>query len=134
MDKQAKMNQSQVADQILRDEVIRLAEEVRKLRREKDYEITQKIAAEAKVTRLTQTLEALQKERDQDKDIIAYLSAKPQATEVRKPRRDGASVAPPREASEVTRSGDARRMTPLPTPATLEHLHDNPKFPDAPVF
>lgn len=112
MDRQAKKNQNQ-------------------LRREGHSETTQKTTAENKVAELTRRLAALQKERDRDQAIIAYLDSKSRTIERRLSREDDVSPMPQREVSEAARSDDTRRMIPS---TTRGHLHDNPKFPDAPVF
>ena len=52
MDKQAKMNTNQVTDQMIREEVIRLGEDNRELRRERDRMTVQRDMAEKRVEEL----------------------------------------------------------------------------------
>lgn len=59
MNKQAKMKMSQEADRAIREEVISLAAEVRKLCREKDDAMRQKNIAEAKSADLAKKIQSL---------------------------------------------------------------------------
>jgi hypothetical protein len=89
------------------------------LRREKDQDTTTDESLYAEVAKLSKKLERLQKEREQDKTVIAYLESE---------RRRSVSPA----IHEVRADHD--RRTPRDTSETLKRLHVNPKFPDAPVF
>jgi hypothetical protein len=73
MQRRAKINQDRATDQTLRDEILRLAEQVQELRREQTLALSQKDAAEAKIAHLNQEAEKLKRERDRDQAMIAHL-------------------------------------------------------------
>ena len=133
MNKQAKTSMDQEADQTIRDEVIRLAEENRELRREKDRIVADKTFAERKAEELEKKLELAQRGRERDQTIIAHLGSQPRATRIQS-HNDNDSEGPQRRDEFVSiREETARRTLPRYTSASME-LHNNPKFPDAPVF
>lgn len=132
MDKQAKMNTNQVTDQMIREEVIRLGEDNRELRRERDRMTVQRDMAEKRVEELTSKLDGAYRERDRDQSIIALMNTTRQAT----PIAEGNNVnrAPQHEASLEARTEPTRRGGSHPLYTTSPGRFDNPKFPDAPVF
>ncbi|KAM3547272.1 hypothetical protein ARSEF4850_010123 [Beauveria asiatica] len=133
MNKRAQTNMDQDADQTIRDEVIRLAEEVRELRRENDRLAADKIFAERKGDELEKKLELAQKGRERDQAIIAHLGSQPRAARVQS-HTDEDPARPQRrnEFTSVREETTGRTASRFPS-ANLE-LHNNPKFPDAPVF
>jgi len=112
MNKRAKMNQGSTSDLMLKDEVVRMTSEVQEAYRRREV-------AEAKVIELTARLAALQEKYDREQTLMAQLKSRPTA----------ASAHNQRETRNHTLS-----MTPAPMRTTPEGMHDNPKFPDAPVF
>lgn len=128
MQDRARPGQTQEDNAPLRLEIARLNNELSRLRQEKVQD-----TAPAEVARLTREVERLQKERDQDKVIIAYLESEQRHSKA-SPLREEPDAAPSRDNHERARLPNIRRATPRDTPDTLDHLHDNPKFPDAPVF
>ena len=133
MNKRAKTNMDQEADQAIREEVIRLAEENRELRREKDRAVADKTFAERKADELDRKLELAQKGRERDQTIIAHLGSQPRATRVRSQNDEDQESLQQRDEFASIRDETARRTVPRFTTTSLE-LHNNPKFPDAPVF
>jgi hypothetical protein len=132
MQKRAKINQSRSTDQTLRDETLRLADQVQELRRERTLALSQKDAAEVKTVHLNREVEKLKKERDRDQAMIAHLSSRPRTAEARIPERIDDS--PLHETAETPGVNTTRRTT-TRHPSTLpEEPHNNPKFPDAPIF
>ncbi|TQV90502.1 retrovirus polyprotein [Cordyceps javanica] len=133
MNKRAQTNMDQDADQTIRDEVIRLAEEVRELRRENDRLAADKTFAERKGDELEKKLELAQKGRERDQAIIAHLGSQPRAARVQS-HTDEDPARPQRrnEFTSVREETTGRTASRFPS-ANLE-LHNNPKFPDAPVF
>ncbi|KAJ5350171.1 hypothetical protein N7541_007898 [Penicillium brevicompactum] len=129
MDKQAKMNTNQVTDDLIREEVIRLGEDNRELRRERDRMTVQRDLAEKRVEELASKLDGAYRERDQS--INTLMNTARQTTPV--PERNTNSRVPRRDVSLEARTEPIRRDG--------SHLlysspgrFDNPKFPDAPVF
>ena len=132
MDKQAKMNTNQVTDDVIREEVIRLGEDNRELRRERDRMTVQRDLAEKRVEEWTLKLDGAYREHDRDQSIIALMSTTRQATAVsegntqnRVPQRGGSLGA---QIEPTQRNASLRLYTASP------ERFDNPKFPDAPVF
>lgn len=137
MNKRAKMNKGNSAtNEALREEVIQLAEEAREHRRERAREASERKIAEARVVQLTEEVEKLQKQRKRDEVLIAHLSQKKRPAGVPDSPRIGVDFTPSRTASENVEpaQGDRARTTPMRFSSSLGHLHDNSKFPDAPVF
>lgn len=132
MDKQAKMNTSQVTDQMIREEVIRLGEENRELRRERDRMTVQRDMAERRVEELISKLDGAYRERDRDQSIIALLNTARQAMPT--PEGNNQDRAPRRDISLTTPAEPIRRGTSHSVYTTSAGHFDNPKFPDAPVF
>ncbi|KAJ5264805.1 hypothetical protein N7505_007598 [Penicillium chrysogenum] len=130
MDKQAKMNTNQVTDQIIREEVIRLGEDNRELRRERDRMTVQRDMAEKRVEELTSKLDGAYRERDRDQSIIALINTTRQTTPV--PERNNDSRVPQHEASLEDRTEPIRRGGSHPLYTTSSGRFDNPKLPDAP--
>ncbi|KAF7514577.1 hypothetical protein PCG10_005497, partial [Penicillium crustosum] len=116
MDKQAKMNTNQVTDDVIREEVIRLGEDNRELRRERDRMTVQRDLAEKRVEELTLKLDGACRERDQS--ILTVMNTARQSMPV--PGRNNNSRVPRRESSHL--------------PYNSPERFNNPKFPDAPVF
>ncbi|KAI2767281.1 hypothetical protein DTO012A8_7508 [Penicillium roqueforti] len=116
MDKQAKMNTNQVTDDVIREEVIRLGEDNRELRRERDRMTVQRDLAEKRVEELTLKLDGACRERDQS--ILTVMNTARQSMPV--PGRNNNSRVPRRESSHLPHNSPER--------------FNNPKFPDAPVF
>ncbi|KJK73847.1 hypothetical protein H634G_10853 [Metarhizium anisopliae BRIP 53293] len=133
MNKQAKTNMDQEADQTIRNEVIRLAEENRELRREKDRAVADKTFAERKADELERKLELAQRGRERDQTIIAHLGSQPRTTRIRPDNDDDPESPQQRDEFMSIRDETTRRTVPRFTSTSLE-LHNNPKFPDAPVF
>jgi hypothetical protein len=128
MQDRAQPSQAQKDNASLRQEITRLNHEIDRLRQEKEQD-----TAPAEVARLTKEVVKLQKEREQDKAIIAYLESEQRRGAAPTPREEPDTVLP-RESHDRARLPIIRKTTPRNTPDTLDHLHDNPKFPDAPVF
>ncbi|KAJ5642730.1 hypothetical protein N7490_001848 [Penicillium lividum] len=132
MDKQAKMNTNQVTDDVIREEVIRLGEDNRELRRERDRMTVQRDLAEKRVEELTLKLDGAYREHDRDQSIIALMSTTRQAT----------AVSEGNNQNHASQRGSPLRAQTEPTRRHVSHLlytasperFDNPKFPDAPVF
>ena len=114
MQRRAKINQGRATDQTLRDEVLRLAEQVQELRRERTLALSQKDAAEAKIAHLNQ--EKLKRERDRDQALIAHLSSRHRSVEARIPQRVDDS---PRHERTETSGIDTIRRTTTWYPSTL---------------
>jgi hypothetical protein len=132
MQTRAKINQSRTTDQTLRDENLRLAGQVQELRRERTLALSQKDAAEAKIAHLNQEAEKLKKERDRDQVMIAHLSSRHRTAEARVPERIDDS--PLHETTETPGINTTRRTTTRHPSTIPEEPHNNPKFPDAPIF
>jgi hypothetical protein len=131
MQKRAKTNQSRNTDQMLRDEILQLADQVQDLRRERTTALAQKDDAEAKTVHLNREMEKLKRERDQDQAMIVHLSSRHRTVEVRIPER--VDDSPLHETIETPRVNTTRRTT-TRHPSTLpEEPHNNPKFPVAPI-
>jgi len=134
MHKQAQMNTNPAADRTLRDEVIRLAEEVRELRREKDQAIEHMNLAESKLAVQIKKTDLLRKEREKDQAVIAHFGSQPRIPTTRVVQEDEAYTAHSRERTGTIRPGSVPRAPTQPRSIFSDHLHNNPKFPDAPVF
>ncbi|KAL2705085.1 hypothetical protein AAEP93_000335 [Penicillium crustosum] len=110
------MNTNQVTDDVIREEVIRLGEDNRELRRERDRMTVQRDLAEKRVEELTLKLDGACRERDQS--ILTVMNTARQSMPV--PGRNNNSRVPRRESSHL--------------PYNSPERFNNPKFPDAPVF
>ncbi|KAM3518660.1 hypothetical protein MY4038_010031, partial [Beauveria bassiana] len=133
MNKRAQANMDQEADQTIRDEVIRLAEENRELRREIDRLAADKTFSERKADEFEKKLEAAQKGRERDQTIIAHLGSQPRAARVQS-QNDEDSERPQRRTEFTSIRDETTRRTTSRFPSVNWEPHNNPKFPDAPVF
>ncbi|KAJ5155706.1 hypothetical protein N7492_008509 [Penicillium capsulatum] len=132
MDKQAKMNTSQVTDQMIREQVIRLGEENRELRRERDRMTVQRDMAEKRAEELASKLDGAYRERDRDQSIIALMNTTRQAMPA--PEGNNQDHVPRRDVSLTSQTEPIRRGASHSVYTTSTGRFDNPKFPDAPVF
>lgn len=132
MQKRAQPNQSRDSNEALRAQITGLKKENEELRREKDQGATTDESLIAEVAKLNKKMEKLKRERDRDQAMIAQLSSRHRTTEPHIPQRVEDSSL--HETTENPRI-DASRRTTTRYPSTLpDQLHNNPKFPDAPMF
>lgn len=132
MDKQAKMNTSRVTDQTLREDVLRLGEENRELRRERDRMTVQRDMAEKRLEEMASRLDATYQEHSRHPSTLAPIHSTRYETPML--TRDHLSQETGRDSFRGAQpdAQQQRRSQSLYT-ASLDRF-DNPKFPDAPVF
>lgn len=125
MHKRAQQTPASLGDLTAQEEILSLNGKIRTLRHEKEREAIYRQTMEEENTALRAQIAALQKEHKQNKAIIAYLESRHQA-----PREEATGAMSQRATPEA-----AQRQTSRLTSATVAgQLHDNSKFPDAPVF
>ncbi|KAJ6001220.1 hypothetical protein N7481_001629 [Penicillium waksmanii] len=122
MGKQAKMNTSRVTDQTLRGDVLRLGEENRELRRERDRMTVQRDMAEKRLEEMASRLDATYQEHSRHPSTLAQIHSTRHETPMLTREHLGRDTE--RDISHVPSSFCT---------ASLDRF-DNPKFPDAPVF
>ena len=149
MQERVQPNHSQGPNDALRGEIARLKKENDKLRREGEQDARTKESLTAELEKANKKLERLDKERDQDKVIIDYLqseqrrSVEPNPPSHDEPLRHRSSEPrisqrvddpPLHGTTEIPEINTIRRTT-TRYPSTLPvQPHNNPKFPDAPMF
>lgn len=115
MHEQAQPGMAQNVNQTLRVEIAQLKKEIGALRKERNVVTTER-NSEAELSQLKSKIARLQKEQEQDKAIIKYLEGEHRH-----------SLTP------STREEEDIRRTALRS-STADGLHNNSKFPDAPLF